>query len=76
MKLGINKYKARVSKSKFRDTIPNSKSTLNNTYKCAHINRLISPLILVRSFFKFSTNDMCVIKLHLFYLRFLHSDMQ
>ena len=41
-----------------------SYSTLNNTYKCAHINGLISPLI-----FKFSTdiNDMCVKKLTLFY---------
>ena len=43
--------------------------TLNNTYKCAHINGLISSLILVRSFSNFSTNinDMYVIKLHLFY---------
>ena len=28
-------------------------TTLNNTYKCAHINVLISPLILVRSFSNF-----------------------
>ena len=28
-------------------------NTLNNTYKCAHINGLISPLILVRSFSDF-----------------------
>ena len=27
--------------------------TLNNTYKCAHINRLISPQILARSFSNF-----------------------
>ena len=47
-------------------------STINNTYKCAHINALISPLILVGSFFKFSTNinDMCVIKMHLFYFEY------
>ena len=28
--------------------------TLNNTYKCAHINGLISSLILVRSFSNFN----------------------
>ena len=30
-----------------------AQSTLNNTYKCAHINGFIYPLILVRSFSNF-----------------------
>ena len=53
-----------------KNDISLSEMVLNNTYKCAHINGLISPLILVRPFSKFSTNinDICVIKLHLFYL--------
>ena len=41
--------KDRFSRVKSQDI----NSTLNSTYKCAHINGLISPLMLVRSFSNF-----------------------
>ena len=48
---------------------PNKKQ-LNNTNNYAHINGLMNPLILARSFSNCSTHtsDMYVMKLHLFYL--------
>ena len=53
-----------TNKANATDKANNTGKTLNNIYNCTHINGLISPFLVVRSFSNFQQieKNMCVIK--------------